>query len=271
MDQVEDIEIQLLLEGLYLRYGYDFRGYSPESMKRRVLAALARSNCKTISQMLDQSLHDPVFYKTLVSDLTVNVTEMFRDPEVYRCLREHVVPVLRTYPSIRIWHAGCATGEEVYSMAILLYEEGLYDKTLFYATDISLRALEVAKQGIYPADQIQNYTANYQKAGGVESFSSYYTADQGGVRINPSLQKNILFSPHNLATDDIFSEVHMVFCRNVLIYFNRDLQQRVLDLLYRSLVRRGYLCLGSKETVEFSGMSRSFEVIGKEEKIYKKI
>lgn len=267
----DEAEIESLLEGIFSQYGYDFRGYSRTSLKRRISHALIRSGCRSIPEMEDRLLRDPVFFRELVSNLTVNVTEMFRDPQVYLTIRKEVIPVLRTYPSIRIWHAGCSTGEEVYSMAILLQEEGLYDRTLLYATDISQRALITAKEGIYQASQIQSYTSNYQHAGGIESFSDYYTAKYGSVKMNSSLQRNIVFSPHNLATDEVFSEFHMVFCRNVLIYFDRKLQRRAIHLFHRSMVRRGYLCLGTKETVELSGMEGCFEAVRKEQKLYRKL
>jgi chemotaxis protein methyltransferase CheR len=268
---IEDIEIELLLDGIFRRYGHDFRGYARESIKRRVQVALTKSGCKNISQMLERTLRDPDYFRTLVSDLTVNVTEMFRDPEVYLMIRKQIVPILKTYPSIKIWHAGCATGEEVYSMAILLQEEGLYDKSLLYATDISPRALEKAKAGIYAADQLQLSTSNYQKSGGIEPFTNYYTAKYGSVKMNGSLQKNIVFAQHNLVTDDVFSEFQLILCRNVLIYFERPLQSRVLDLFYRSLSRRGFLCLGTKETVEYSSMEKCFETLHKQYKLHRKI
>lgn len=270
-NSIEDLEIDLLLEGIFRRYGHDFRGYSRESIRRRVQVALTRSGLKTISQLLDRTLHDSAFFRELISDLTVNVTEMFRDPDVYFTLRQQVIPILRTYPSIKVWHAGCATGEEVYSMAILLKEEGLYDKSLLYATDISSRALEKAKAGIYPAEQVQASTANYQKSGGIEPFSTYYTAKYGSVKMIGSLQKNIVFAQHNLVTDDVFSEFHLILCRNVLIYFDRPLQRRVLELFDRSLVRKGFLCLGTKETVEYSGVELAFETFDKKKKIFRKI
>lgn len=267
---VEDIELDLLLEGIFRRYGYDFRGYSRESLKRRVQFALGRSGCGSVIQLLDRTLREPIFFRGLVADLMVNVTEMFRDPEVYLALRKQVIPVLRTYPSIRIWHAGCATGEEVYSLAILLHEEGILERTQIYATDISPRALEIAKTGIYPADQLRLSTSQYQQAGGIEPFSNYYTAKYGSVKMNGSLQANAVFSEHNLVTDDVFGEFHLILCRNVLIYFNKDLQGRVLDLFDRSLVRRGFLCLGSKETTDFSGKDDTFEAVERKLKIFRK-
>jgi chemotaxis protein methyltransferase CheR len=267
---LDEIEIDLLLEGIYHRYGYDFREYSRESVKRRVEFALTRSGCKTIAQMLDRALRDSEYFHSLVSDLTVNVTEMFRDPEVYAALRREVIPFLRTYPSIKIWHAGCATGEEVYSMAILLKEEGLLERSRLYGTDISNRALEKAKEGIYPADQLQLSTANYQKSGGIEPFSNYYMNKSGNVKMDPALSENIVFAQHNLVTDDVFSEFQLILCRNVMIYFERDLQRKVLELFDRSLVRRGFLCLGTKEAVDHLGMSSVFEPVDRKQKLFKK-
>jgi chemotaxis protein methyltransferase CheR len=267
----EGAQIESLLDELRSRYGYDFSAYSAASLKRRIHSAVSRAGCQTIGDLAGRVRNDPSFYKQVISDLTVNVTEMFRDPEVFLAIRRHVVPILRTYPSIRIWHAGCATGEEVYSMAILLKEEGLLERSFLYATDLSPRAIEAAKAGIYTASHIQAYTANYHRSGGVESFSDYYSADQSGVRIHAELKENILFSQHNLVTDDVFSEVHMILCRNVLIYFSPELQGRALGLVRRGLVRRGILVLGTKESMEFTDAKDSFEILHKDERIYRKI
>jgi chemotaxis protein methyltransferase CheR len=264
-----DLEVEELLTAIQERYGYDFSGYAPASLKRRIEHFLRRSPTLAPKELAERATKDPAFFREFLSDITVNVTEMFRDPAVYQEIRREVVPVLRTYPSLRIWHAGCATGEEVYSMAILLEEEGLYDRSLLYATDISPRAIARAKEGIYPADQIRRYTANYQKAGGTESFSRYYSAKYDSVKVSASLARNIVFSQHNLATDDVFSEMHLILCRNVLIYFGKSLQARTLDLFSRSLVRRGYLCLGSKESVDIAGMEKQFAVVKKHERIYR--
>jgi len=271
MKPSEDAQIESLLSELMSQYGYDFSAYSAASLRRRIHSAMHRANCQTIGDLVDRIRNLPDFYKQVVSDLTVNVTEMFRDPEVFLAIRRHVIPILRTYPSIRIWHAGCATGEEVYSMAILLKEEGLLERSFLYATDLSPRAIELAKAGVYTSNHIQTYTANYHRAGGIESFGEYYTADQNGVRINPKLKENILFSQHNLATDDVFSEVHMVLCRNVLIYFSQELQNRTLSLLKRSLVRRGILVIGTKESMDFTDAKDSFEILHRDERIYRKI
>ncbi|MGE0173291.1 MAG: protein-glutamate O-methyltransferase CheR [Oligoflexales bacterium] len=270
-DVVDEGKMQELIEAIRLQYGYDFTGYAPASLTRRVNSALNKMRTTQFSDVLQEIQSNPSFFREFLCDLTVNVTEMFRDPSVYLMIRQKIVPMLRTYPSIKIWHAGCATGEEVYSMAILLHEEGLYRKTLLYATDISPRAIEAAKEGIYPASQMKMYTANYQKAGGIESFSNYYTAKYGSVRFSSFLKERIVFSQHNLVTDDVFSEVHLVMCRNVLIYFGKPLQNRVIDLLGRSLVRRGYLCLGAKESLDFYPDRRLFEIEGRHERIFRKI
>ncbi|MGE0525903.1 MAG: protein-glutamate O-methyltransferase CheR [Bdellovibrionales bacterium] len=269
-EECDSLIVQDLLEELNTSLGYDFREYTRPSILRRIRSVYAKLGCSSIEELLSLVRSDRSHMRTLISGLTVNVTEMFRDPTVYAAIRREVIPVLRTYPSIRIWHAGCATGEEVYSMAILLHEEGLYEKCFLYGTDISHDAIEKAKQGIYSAEQIQAYTSNYQRAGGLESFSAYYTAKYDSVRINESLRKNILFAQHSLVADELFSEVHMIFCRNVLIYFSRKLQDRALGLFHRGLVHRGYLCLGTKETTEFSQYERAFEAVLKSERIFRK-
>jgi chemotaxis protein methyltransferase CheR len=267
----DEAEIHALIETIQARYGYDFSGYSPASLKRRIQHFVNRSRCSGPGEVAERVGKDFVFFQDFLSEVTVNVTEMFRDPSVYAALRREVLPVLRSYPSIRIWNAGCATGEEAYSVAILLEEEGLYDRALIYATDISPRAIARAKEGVYQADQLRKYTLQYQKAGGTESFSKYYTTRHNSVQIAQELKRNIVFGQHNLATDDVFSEIHVVLCRNVLIYFDKSLQARVLDLFRRTLVRRGYLCLGNKESVEHSGMDRVFETINKQERIYRRV
>ncbi|ACV64492.1 MCP methyltransferase, CheR-type [Desulfofarcimen acetoxidans DSM 771] len=266
----QNIEIRLLLDAIYLKYGYDFRNYAKASIKRRILHRMAMSGLQSISEMQHLSLYDLDFFKKLLLDFSINVTEMFRDPSFYYSLRREIIPVLRTYPYIKIWHAGCATGEEVYSMVILLKEEGIYDRCQIYATDFNQVVLQKAKEGIFPIENIKEYTINYQKAGGKESFSSYYTAKYDSVIINQSLKKNILFADHNLVTDGVFGEMNLILCRNVLIYFDKILQNRVIGLFYDSLCRNGFLCLGSKESLMFSEYGRCFEDIVKEEKIYRK-
>ncbi|MCD4695141.1 MAG: protein-glutamate O-methyltransferase CheR [Bacteroidales bacterium] len=266
-----DIEIKLLLEAIFLKYGYDFRNYGKAHVKRRIMHRKMISGFDSISQMTQKVLYDLEFFDQMLLDLSINVTEMFRDPGFYIALREKVIPILKTYPFLKIWHAGCSTGEEVYSMAILLKEEGLYDKVQLYATDFNQVVLKNAKEGIYPIDLIKDYTGNYQKSGGKNSFADYYSAKYDSVMIDPSLKQNIVFADHNLVLDGVFGEMHMVICRNVLIYFNRTLQDRVIKLFLDSLVRGGYLCLGSKETLRFTTYFDKFSEVEKNEKIYKKL
>ncbi len=269
-NQTVNLEIDLLLEAIFIKYGYDFRNYSKAHIKRRLLFRLSTSNLKSISEMQHKVLHEADFFEVILRDLSINVTEMFRDPGFYLALRKEVVPVLKTYPYIKVWHAGCSTGEEVYSFAVLLKEEGLYDRTQIYATDFNRNVLDIAKKGIYPIDRIKEFTANYQSAGGTQSFSDYYMANYDSVIYDQSLKKNMVFAEHNLVTDSVFAEVNLVICRNVLIYFNKELQNRVINLFYDSLINGGYLGLGSKETIQFTSKIDKFEVINKEEKIYKK-
>jgi chemotaxis protein methyltransferase CheR len=265
---IEQIELELLLEAIYQRYGHDFRQYSQASVKRRVLHHLARTEFPTISELMAHILYDPALFQSLLFDMSVTVTEMFRDPWFYATLREQVIPFLKTFPFINIWHAGCATGEEVYSLAILLKEEGLYQRAHIYATDFNDVALEKAKTRIYPLDRIKEYTENYQKAGGKHSLADYYRAQYQSVIFDADLQKNITFANHNLATDGVFGEMHLILCRNVLIYFDRSLQDRVLALFYNSLLYNGFLCLGSKETLHFSHIKAHFIEVAAKEKIY---
>ena len=269
-NHIINIEIDLILEAIFNKYGYDFRNYSKAHVKRRLLNRLITSNLKSISEMQHKVLREPDFFEILLRDLSINVTEMFRDPSFYKALRKEVIPVLKTYPFIKIWHAGCSTGEEVYSFAVLLKEEGLYDRAQKYATDFNHDVLDIAKKGIYPIDRIKEFTANYQSAGGTQSFSDYYMANYNSVIFDQSLKKNLVFAEHNLVTDSVFAEVNLVICRNVLIYFNKDLQNRVIDLFYDSLNNGGYLALGSKETIQFTSKADKFETINAKEKIYKK-
>ena len=266
----EDIEITLLLQGLYLKYGYDFRNYSNAHMKRRILRRMSMEGLNNISEIQHKLLYDKDFFKTLLSDFSINFTEMFRDPTFYKAFRKSVIPILKTYPFVRIWHAGCSTGEEVYSMAILLKEEGLYEKVQIYATDFNTMVLQKAKEGIYAIDNIKDYTRNYQQAGGIASFADYYTAKDDSVIIDQSLKKKITFAEHNLVTDGVFGEMHVIICRNVFIYFNRELQNTVIKLFCDSLSNGCFLCLGSKENVKFSSRSDNFEVFNDSEKIYRK-
>ena len=268
---LEHLEIELLLEGVFRHYGFDFRAYAYASIRRRLWKRVEGEELRTISQLQARILHDADAMERLLLDLSVNVTSMFRDPGFYREFRATVVPLLRTYPFIRIWHAGCSTGEEVFSMAILLEEEGLYDRARLYATDINDVVLQRAKQGIFPLERMQEYTENYIKAGGTRSFSEYYTAKYDGALFSPALTRNIVFSQHNLVTDRSFSEFHVIFCRNVLIYFDKSLQNRVHRLFYESLVMFGVLALGSKESLKFSQFEPCYEKVSSTEKLYKKV
>lgn len=265
-----DIEQHLLVEAIYRRYHYDFRGYAQASLKRRLQAALTRFSCRTLSQLQDLVLHDPEVFPAMLEYLTVQVSEMFRDPTYFRALRETVVPVLRTYPSLKIWVAGCSTGEEVYSLAILLREEGLLERTLIYATDINANALQKAEAGVYAIDRVPSFTENHARSGGKGSLSEHYTAAYGRVVFDKSLRRHIVFSDHSLATDSVFAEVHLVSCRNVLIYFDRELQDRALGLFSEALCRKGFLGLGSKESLRFSSHAQTFDELVPPERIYQK-
>ena len=268
---LERLEIELLLEGVFRHYGFDFRSYAYASIRRRLWKRVEGEGLTTISELQARILHDPDTMERLLLDLSVNVTAMFRDPSFYKEFREKIIPLLRTYPFIRIWHAGCSTGEEVFSMAILLEEEGLYDRSRLYATDINDVVLQRAKQGIFPLDRMQEYTENYLRAGGTRSFSEYYTAKYDGALFSPALTRNIVFSQHNLVTDRSFSEFHVIFCRNVLIYFDKELQNRVHALFYDSLVMLGILALGSKESLKFSQYEPCYEKVSATEKLYRKV
>lgn len=263
-------EIGALAEAIFSRYNHDFRDYSPASLRRRVLYALTQFQVTTIGDLQERVLRSPDAFLRLLQFLTVPVSEMFRDPGYYRALREQVMPVLRTYPSIKVWVAGCSTGEEVYSMAILLREEGLLEKSILYATDINPQSLDKARQGIFALGTLKNYTANYQRSGGLRSLSDYYTAAYDGARFERSLRDKITFADHSLATDSVFAETHLISCRNVLIYFNKRLQNRALGLFHESLCRRGFLGLGSKESLDFSCHAKSFEDVVRTERIFRK-
>lgn len=265
-----DIELRMLVEAVYLKYNYDFRDYTGASQKRRVLVAMREMGCNTVSELQSRVLHDPNGFAQLLQYLTIPVTEMFRDPEYFRAVREQVAPFLKTYPSLKIWVAGCSTGEEVYSLAILLKEEGLLERSIIYATDINPKSLETARRGVYPIDRMRLYTENYQKSGGKAAFSDYYTAAYGGALFERSLIENVTFADHSLSTDTVFSETHFVSCRNVLIYFNRTLQDRVFGLFHESLCYRGFLGLGSKESIDFSSYSGRFEPLARRERVYRK-
>jgi chemotaxis protein methyltransferase CheR len=248
-DTIEEIEVRLVLEAINARYGYDFRDYSVESMRRRVQAALARSGAPNLGVLQHRLLTEPSFFASLLDDLTVQVSEMFRDPSFYRTFRGRVVPMLRTYPQLKIWHAGCATGEEVYATAILLSEENLYDRTQIYATDMSSRAVEQAREGIYPASQAELFSDNYRKSGGTGRLADYYSFAYGRVAVHDRLKRNVVFFQHDLVSDYALGEMQVIFCRNVLIYFGENLRARVLRVFADSLCRGGFLCLGSSERV----------------------
>lgn len=266
----ENIEIRLLLEAIFLKYGYDFRNYAKAHLKRRIKRRLAMTDLTNISEMVPQILYDQGFFEKLLLDLSVNVTKMFRDPIFYRVLRNDVLPVLRTYPFVKVWDAGCSTGEEMYSLAILFKEEDLYDRSQIYATDFNQIALQKARDGIYPLDEVKEYTKNYQKSGGRSSLSDYYLARYDSISLNKSLKKRIVFSDHNLVTDGVFGEMNMIVCRNVLIYFDKELQDRVIHLFWESLCPGGFLCLGSKESLRFNKYGDRFQVFDEREKVYKK-
>lgn len=269
-ERVLDIELRLLIEAIYVRYSYDFRDYAVASMKRRVVQAVRALECESVSELQGKVLHDSQAFMSLLQYLTIPVSEMFRDPEYYLALRQQVVPLLRTYPSLNIWIAGCSTGEEVYSMAILLDEEGLLERAHIYATDINPRSLEKARTGVYNVDNVRLYTENYQKSGGRRSFSEYYTAAYDAVLIDKRLRERVTFADHSLATDSVFAETQFISCRNVLIYFNRGLQDRAIGLFRESLGHRGFLGLGSKESLDFGAHATAFEPVARRERIFRK-
>lgn len=268
--EVEDVEIRLLLEGLQRIYGYDFRDYAEASIKRRLSHWLAESEFATFSQAQSQLLRDRGAFESLVRGITVNVTEMFRDPAFFKAVREQVVPFLKTYPFVKIWHAGCATGEEAYSMAILLNEEGMAGRYRMYATDINETVLQKASEGIIPMAEMQRFTRNYQKSGGCASFADYYTARYDRAILSAALKKDIVFAPHNLAVDGEFGEMNMVLCRNVMIYFKPALKERCLQLFDSSLIPGGFLCLGLKETLEKRKIGERYAELAPPLRIYRK-
>jgi len=269
-EKIEDIEIRLLLEALYVRYHYDFRNYAMASIKRRLRQAREQLGFATISALQESVLHDTQMLPRLLGYLTIQVSEMFRDPSYFQAIREQVVPHLRTYPSLKIWIAGCSGGEELYSLVILFREEGLESRTIFYATDISQEALRTAEAGVYTLDRIQLFTENHRKSGGKSSLSDYYNAAYGRASFDKTLRQNVVFSDHSLVTDAVFGEMHLVSCRNVLIYFDRPLQDRAIGLFKHSLARKGFLGLGAKESLRFSAHSGSFKDFVREEKIYQR-
>ncbi|WP_257008145.1 CheR family methyltransferase [Bacillus sp. FJAT-45350] len=270
-NEIEKIEVELLLEAIYRYYGFDFRNYAYGSIRRRILHRLQIENVDTISALQGKLLYRPEMMESILKDFSINVTEMFRDPDFFKSFRTNVVPNLKDLSTIRIWHAGCASGEEAYSMAILLYEEGLYEKSRIYATDMNEEILEKAKLGEIPLGQMKLYTRNYQEAGGKGEFSEYYAANTDHAFIVPQLKKNIIFGHHNLVTDYSFNEFQVIICRNVMIYFNNELKERVFNLFYNSLCEQGYLGLGNKESLSYCSFSSEFEEVDFAQKIYKKI
>ena len=268
--EVRRIEIDLLLEAIYRRYGYDFRSYARASVERRVRQFMIGAGHRRISELIPAVLHDPEVFSGLARQFSIAVTEMFRDPQVYATVREKVCPILMSYPFVKVWHAGCATGEEVYSLAIVLEEAGVLKKATIFGTDFNDHVLDLARRGIYPLEQVKEATVNYQRSGGARSFSEYYHAGYDGAAMAASLKERVTYANHNLAADAAFSEVHLVFCRNVLIYFNRELQDRALRIFSDSLVRGGYLVLGTKEDLRFSAVADMFEAVDREARVYRK-
>lgn len=267
--ELEDIELELFVRALKLRHGYDFSQYAPASLKRRVRQLVQTHRAGTISALTTRLLHEPGFLGVVLEGLSVPVSEMFRDPDVFRALREQVFPVLASYPQINIWQAGCAHGQEVYSLAILLEEAGLYDRAQIYATDFNEAALRHAQEGIYPAREAQLWSRNYQAAGGTHSLADYYSARYELLKLDRRLRRNVIFAHHNLVTDEVFCEAHLVLCRNVLIYFSDPLQDRTLALFRDSLVRGGFLCLGTRESLDFAPSAADFAPVDAALRIYR--
>lgn len=267
---IENIEIDLLLEAIYRRWGFDFRSYARASIERRTAQFLPSAGCTFVAELIPKVLRDAGLFSRLARHFSIPVTELFRDPWVYLALREKVLPMLKTWPHIKVWHAGCATGEEVHSMAIMLKEEGLYDRTTIYATDFNDEALELSRLGIYEIARLKEASRNYQRAGGRTSLAEYYHARYEAAAMDTALRERVVFSGHNLATDAAFGEMHLILCRNVLIYFNRELQERVLGLFTESLVHGGFLCLGTKEDLRFSSVNGQYEVVDRKARIYRK-
>ena len=271
VDDVEELELDLLLTGIARRWGYDFRGYSPASLRRRVRKAMHAEGVRSLSALQERVLHRPEALQRFISTLSVNVTGMFRDPQVYRALRRQVLPMLRTYPFVRIWHAGCSTGEEVYSMAILLHEEGLLERCRIYATDLSDDLLQRARRGVFALRDMQEHTAAYHRAGGKGDFSSYYIADHQSAILRDELRRHLVFSQHNLVSDSSFNEFQLILCRNVLIYFSEPLRERVHRLFYDSLVNFGILALGIKESMRYTPFVDRYEPLVESLGLYRRV
>jgi len=270
VDGLEDLEVDLLLEAMYRHYGFDFRGYARGSLKRRLWRRVYAEKVDSLTGLQERVLHDPVAMDRLVLDLSVNVTAMFRHPSFFLQFRSKVVPLLRTYPFIRIWNAGCSTGEETYSIAITLLEEGLLPRSRLYATDINEAVLQRAQQGVFPLERMRDYTENYIAAGGTRAFSEYYTAEDDGARFRPEISANVVFAQHNLVSDRSFNEFHVIVCRNVMIYFDKALQNHVFATFHDSLVRFGVLALGHKESLRFTTYADRYEELDRRERLYRK-
>jgi chemotaxis protein methyltransferase CheR len=270
-DELEQLEVDLLLEAIHRRYGFDFREYAKASLKRRLWRRVSAERLTSISGLQERVLHDPAAMERLLLDLSINVTAMFRDPSFYAAFRHHAVPILRTYPFTRLWVAGCSTGEEVYSLAILLAEEGISERARIYATDINEAVLERARSGVFPLDKMQEYTQNYIRSGGTRAFSEYYTSAYDGAQFDRALVRNVVFAQHNLVSDRSFNEFHAIVCRNVMIYFDRSLQDKVLELFHESLVRFGVLALGHKETIRFTRWAEEYDELEPDERLYRKL
>lgn len=268
--EVCDIEIDLLLEAIFRRYGYDFRHYARASMVRRIRHGMERLQCGAVAELIGRILHEPDTFQDLIDSFSITITEMFRDPEVYAFLRSKVIPYLATYPFIKVWHAGCSSGEEVYSLAIVLQEEGILERTTIYATDFNEAELLKAREGIYPSARVADYSRNYHSSGGKRVLADYYLAEYDSVIMARSLKDRITFARHNLASDQVFGEMHLVVCRNVMIYFDRTLQERVFTLFDDSLIGNGFLCLGTKESIRFSALAGRYRELDDHLKVYRK-
>lgn len=269
-EKLKDVEYQLVLEAIKLRYGHNFDDYAQKSLKRRLEYHVEKYGLENLTSMINPILYDEAFFDNLLNTVSVPVTEMYRDPACFKVLRDKVLPLLKTYPSVNIWHAGCATGEEVYSMAIMLEEEGLYDNCHIYATDFNASSLALAKEGVYSYSRMQKYTENYYLAGGLSSFSDYYDSHHDGIKMNKKLARNITFAKHNLASDSAFGRFNLILCRNVLIYFGKQLQDKVFSLFTESTTPLGYLCLGSHESLESTSSLKRYETLFEQQKIYRK-
>jgi chemotaxis protein methyltransferase CheR len=268
--EIESLEIDIFLDAINKRYGYDFQNYAPASLRRRIGNQMKNKSCEHILDLLSLVIHDEKVFEDLLKELSITVTEMFRDPGFFVAVRENIFPMLKTYPFLKIWHAGCATGEEVYSMAILLKEADLLSRTQIYATDFNNHSLEFSRKAIYSKNNIQKYIKNYNEVNGEASFSNYYHANYGHAKLVDSLKENVTFANHNLVSDGVFGEMHLIICRNVLIYFNKELQNRVLKIFSESLIHRGFLCLGSKESIDFLKEKSTFENVNRTQRIFRK-